>query len=283
MTIAAGFAFKDGLLFCADTKITTDIKTNERKLFEQSYADGECFTVFAISADDFNLAKAAIRDCEEAVGKIHFADATIESIRNAIQSALVKFYKVHMFPRPDLKDSDFSLLVGIWLHNETRMYSSNQTVLNYVDKYECIGVGAYLAKYWIRKFIRANEPLTMEDAGLIASYAVKSTMDFDENCGGEEVDFLIMKNEGEIGEQVNFVIYPGNDFLDKTQAAMWTMVRDLTSVKPESIAVDTDVIVERFFEEVRKINRSYKWWLDLRSELRKSISPHDPAGEKNLK
>ena len=63
MTVAAGFVFDDGFLFCVDTKITTVIKTNESKLIHYRYADGACATTFAISSDDLNFPRAACEAC----------------------------------------------------------------------------------------------------------------------------------------------------------------------------------------------------------------------------
>lgn len=73
MTIAAGFVFNDGFLFCVDTKVSTTIKTNESKLIHYRYADGACATTFAISSDDLNFPRAACDACYEAVSRIDFS------------------------------------------------------------------------------------------------------------------------------------------------------------------------------------------------------------------
>src|SRR2546425_4593516 len=96
MTVAAGFVFDGGFLFCVDTKITTTIKTNETKLIHYAFADGQCATTFAISSDDLNFPRSACESCRDAISKIDFSSATIESVRKAIQSALAKFYKEHI-------------------------------------------------------------------------------------------------------------------------------------------------------------------------------------------
>src|ERR1039458_9857238 len=70
MTIAAGFCFDGRIMLCADTKITAAIKTNESKLLSMVHKE-KCVTVFAISATDFDLAKAAVRECEDAIENIH--------------------------------------------------------------------------------------------------------------------------------------------------------------------------------------------------------------------
>src|SRR5208283_2111338 len=101
MTVAAGFAFDDGLLFCVDTKVSTAIKTNESKLLFYTHGNGQCATVFAISSDDLDFPRSAVESCQAAVDKINIPEANVESVRKAIQSALGKFYKEHIFPHPD--------------------------------------------------------------------------------------------------------------------------------------------------------------------------------------
>jgi 20S proteasome alpha/beta subunit len=75
MTIAVGFVYDDGLVFCVDTKISTNIKTNESKLSWCVYGEGRnCATAFAISAMDLKFAKSAVDFCEDAVARIDFKE-----------------------------------------------------------------------------------------------------------------------------------------------------------------------------------------------------------------
>src|SRR5712691_10521981 len=70
VTIAAGFKFDGGIMFCTDTKITTDIKTDERKISVMRYAGGYCTTVFAF-AGCVHYARMVVRRCEEAVEQLN--------------------------------------------------------------------------------------------------------------------------------------------------------------------------------------------------------------------
>ena len=120
MTVAAGFECDDGLLLCADTKITTQIKTNESKLLFNLYdgeVTGQYSTVFAVASDDFDLAKAAVREYEEGIGRINFGKTDIVGIRKSIEDSLTKFYKNHIFPAFPNPDSRVRMefLVGICL------------------------------------------------------------------------------------------------------------------------------------------------------------------------
>ncbi|MGO9434379.1 MAG: hypothetical protein ACLP00_08790 [Terracidiphilus sp.] len=219
MTVAAGFLFDEGLLFCVDTKVTTGIKTNESKLLYYRHDNGKCATVFAISSADLNFPRAAAESCRAAVDKINFDDASIESVRKAIQSALAKFYKEHIFPHPDRASGEvyFEMLVGIWLNNETRLFVSHETLLNPVEDCECLGSGAYLAKYLIRQYHYDRGRNTLADAGLIASLAVEAAIGYDEGCGGEP-EMLILHDSGQIDAICPSVLYPGNEFAKRLQA-----------------------------------------------------------------
>ena len=275
VTIAAGFSFDGGLLLCADTKITTDVKTNESKLFYRAYGNGECATTFAVAAEDLDFATAAIDECQDAIAKLDLTTASAEGVKQAVKSALVSFHEEHLFPRPEKSEpADFDLLVGLWLRGTTHLLASHYTVVNPVlDPYRCIGTGGYLAKFWIKKFLAANPPpLTLDDAAMIASYALNTVTEFDETTGGE-VELLIMKDSGEIEETCDSVIYPGADLPAQIQAATLRLMHDLAQVGPNDMQVETGMLFDEFCAKVREINKSYYWWFETRAKIRRSQEP----------
>jgi len=280
VTIATGFVYDDGLVFCVDTKISTNIKTNESKLSWCVYGEGRnCATAFAISAMDLKFAKSAVDFCEEAVARIDFKDSEvgIESIRKAIQSALTKFYKEHVFPHPDRGVPgvvDFEFLIGVWLNNETRLFESRETVLSHVPLYECRGQGAYLAKYLIRQYLEANPgPLTLQGAALIATCAVSSVMEYDESCGGEregDPEILIVRNSGECDNAYSNAAYPSVVFARELQGEMWKLLHDLSHIKGDN-DVESPQHLEAYFERVRKLNATHSWVSESMRGLKKKI------------
>jgi 20S proteasome alpha/beta subunit len=270
MTVAAGFDCDKGLVFCADTKITAAAKTEASKISFETYANGECATVFTISASDMNFAATAVRDCQEAVSKMSLAKADIPAIRKAIESALAKYYKTHIFGHPDRKEIGFFLLVGIWLRGEKVLYSSDDTVLRWVDQYECIGGGGYLARYLIRQFLRSHDPrdhFTLDDAALIGSYAARVTMEYDESCGGQDVEMLILKDDGSIENSLHSLLYPNQTLIEGTQQAMWKMFRGVARLGPVDMDTESSILMDDFFAEVRKLNKDSAYWFDLRKKL----------------
>ncbi|MGA9643114.1 MAG: hypothetical protein WBQ72_17080, partial [Terriglobales bacterium] len=180
MTVAAGFVYNDGLVFCADTKISTPIKTNERKISFFVSDDTLCGMTFAISSDDVNFPRSAVSACWNMVSRMDFSTATIDAVHNTAQFALAEFYREHIYTHPDRTPGAvfLEILVGIWLRNETQLYVSHETLLTPVEDYECIGSGSYLAKYLIQQYKRANPAAnTLEDAAMMASFAVQSAID----------------------------------------------------------------------------------------------------------
>jgi hypothetical protein len=278
VTIAAGFKFGSSILFCADRKITTDVQTHESKIITRDYLGAQCGTTFTF-AGDVAFARAAIQACETEIAALNQI-SSIEQIQRTIESALVTFYQVHIHPRPTEWESvDFELLIGIWLDGQTALFCSTETVLNEVDEYECIGAGAYLARYWVRQFYAARpildhglyitHPITLEEVGLIAACALRSVMEYDESCGGG-AEYQIMQPNGQFGALLivatNYAEFPA-----KVQAAIWRMMINLVRATDMSAAQRAN---ERFFDEVRLLTESYKEdFDDLAQRLKDSVSP----------
>jgi hypothetical protein len=275
VTIAACFKFDDGIVFCADTKISTDVKTTRTKIFPNYYGGmgSLCATVFTL-AGSVRYAQAAIGDCERRISKLDFSQVSMDEIRREIEVALVDFYRRHIYPNPDRERDriDFELLAGIFLRGETGMFMSENDVVVPVSDYECIGTGAYLARYWIRQFFeseKASRDLkkrTIEDISIISTYALSRVMEYDESCGGE-AEFLIMNNDGEISSDIDASIHPCEELPSKFQTALWPMLRKLARAKNK---LESDTVIEDFVQEVRRIGQERGDWIERIADILKS-------------
>ncbi len=276
VTIAACFKFDEGVLFCADTKITTDAKTNQTKIFAKDYTGpgSYCATVFVL-AGSVLYARAAIADCESRIGGLDFSQVSMEDIRKEIAAGLIEFYQEHMYPNPEMPIYQFELLVGVWLRGETRMFMSKNTVVIPVSNYECIGSGSYLARYWIRQFMESDKKgsyreSSLVDIALISAYALNSAMEYDESCGGE-AEFLVMKKNGEIGFEVNATVYPCEEMAEQFHRALWPMLRKLVRANDE---IDSDIAIEDFITEAREIGKRRTEWITMiANQLKQSLEP----------
>lgn len=282
MTIAACFKFDGGVLFCADTKITTDIKTNESKIFEKVYEGGYCASVFVLTGAT-PFAKSAITRCENHISKLDHLEVTFGDIQEELQVVLSGFYQSHIYPHPDRPAIDFGLLIGVWLRGEIRMFSTYDATVNIVPEYECLGTGAYLAKYWIKQFLASqkrweDQSRPLEDIALISTFALKSVMDYDESCGGE-AQFLVMKENGEIGFEIDTPIrlYQADELPAQIFTQMWRLLRSLARSGEKT---DADLAVWECESEVKKIVSQRSDWIRVLTEnLKGSAKKKEKAEE----
>jgi hypothetical protein len=274
MTIAIGFAYDTGLLFCVDTKVSTDIKTNESKIEHRVSDDTMCSLTFAISSTDLNFPRTAIDKCWEYVRQMDFATVSIQAVHDAAEFSLAEFYRDHIYPHPDRTPGQLflELLVGIWLRGKTRLYLSHETLLTPVDGYECIGSGAYLAKYLIRQYRTANPNTnSIQDAGLIANLAVESAIDYDEHCGGE-AEMFIVRNSGTLDSICPAVLYPGHGLMGKIQSSAWKLLHDLAEVS-DNFETETASRIEEYCQELKAANDECRWHFESIRE-QKIRDPH---------
>jgi len=259
VTIAIGFAYDGGLLFCSDTKVTGDIHEFQSKLRHFRSTDGNCASTFASSAVDLTFPLSAISKCWEAVRGMDFAVRSIEEVHHAAEFSLAEFYSTHIYPHPDrVPDSPYlQLLIGIWLRGESNLYLSNETVLNPVDQYECIGAGAYLAKYIIGQYLAATPGVnSLQDVALIAEHAVQSAIEYDGRCGGCP-EMLIVRDSGEIDISDPCIGYPSEKLIQGIFKETWRMLHDIAHMK-NSFGKEVENRIDALSKEIRKLDLS-KW------------------------
>ena len=258
VTIAIGFEFDGGLLFYADTKVTTTIKTNAEKIAHRAHDTEDLSLTFAMSSTDMNFPIMAVDTCWNYIKASNLQGATIDTVHQYAQFSLGEFYRDHIYSHPDRTPGAvfLELLVGIRFRGETRLYVSHETVLNRVDQYESIGSGAYLAKYLIRQYQAAAPSRSLTDAAFIANFAVHAAIGYDEHCGGE-ARMLIVGNDGALSHAPAFD-YPGTELVDGITGLTWKMLHRLAQVEEKS-GKDSDAEVERYCAEVRKLHDSLKW------------------------
>ncbi len=140
VTIVAGFNFKSGILLCADTKHSGTSKQYATKIFTKIYPSG-AKSVFGFSGRSA-YARMAISACEKAIQRK--SDPTIQEMKDEIEDVLIQIYQKHIFKHPDRNTyggPDFWLLIGLWAHGELRLYTSNETAVDRVHTFECLGSG----------------------------------------------------------------------------------------------------------------------------------------------
>jgi hypothetical protein len=253
MTIAAGFFCKDGVLLCADTKISTDVHTEETKLAFYRSDDAQLAITFAMTSVDVDFSRSSADRCWEYTRQSLSPSSTIESIRQAAEFSLAEFYRDEIFPHPDRPPNQpfFQFLVGVWLRGETALFVSKETVLSHPQQpWECLGMGGYLGRNVIRQYVAVNgDPETLNEAALIASCAVNSAIEYDQSCGGE-AEMIQLCNDGRVESIADSVIFPGYDLLKTMRRQDWRLMRALAD--SELSDGDLDFALTEHSEEVRR-------------------------------
>lgn len=258
MTIAVAFAYRGGMLFCADTMVTGASKLNQSKIIHHVSNDGRCSLTFASSAIDLNFPLAAISKCWEAVRNMDFSVRSLEEVHHTAEFSLADFYSTHIYPHPDRQpESPFlQMLVGINLRGECGLYLSNETVLNAVEQYECIGAGAYLAKYLIGKYRKANQSAnSFQDAALIARHAVQSAIDYDGRCGGTP-ELVVIRPDGTIDRKNNGLYFPNGDFVEGLFDLNWKLLHQVATAGD---TMNSDQPIDEFAKKAKNLDLHQRW------------------------
>lgn len=274
MTIAAGFACNDGVLLCADTKVSTDVQTQESKLAFYRSDDAQLAMAFAMTAVDLDFSRSSADRCWASTEQCLSPSSTIENIRQAAEFSLADFYREEIFPHPDRLPNQpfFQFLIAVWLRGKTDLFVSKETMLSAPQHpWECLGSGGYLGRNIIRQYIAANgNPDALNEAALVASCAVESAIEYDENCGGE-AEMILLCNDGRVESVTDSVIFPGYGFLKAMGRRDWKLMKTLAD--PNLSDGDLDFALTEHFEKIRQEALSGKQMIDgIREAKGKSAS-----------
>lgn len=147
MTLIAGVRCMDGFLIAADSAVTAgEIVYHGGKLY--MYQDDRCRVLTALCG---NLAFAAMawEQIRDKVANEHHP--TISSIKNAIKEIIHAIYRndVALFGEIHTNDElpDFSLIVGVQIDNDFKVFSTVATAVREIDDFEFQGTGSVVAQY----------------------------------------------------------------------------------------------------------------------------------------
>ena len=212
MTIAAGFQFNGGVLLCADSQYSgRSIKFFDSKLKEltQHSRDGdEQFrSVIAVSGTDCYL-DMAVSACENAMLKVIDADAVDigepDAIRTALSDALCEFHQKQIFKHPHYGYSDgpsVTLLIAVRVDGNATIFRTQETAvteISFFDPCVFIGSGSEVARYAVTPLIKPdayNEGLTLDEAVLLGTHALRIAKHYDPYCGGWS-QFAVLSDDG---------------------------------------------------------------------------------------
>jgi 20S proteasome alpha/beta subunit len=223
LTIVAGFHFADGVLLCADTEINESFAKYQASKI-RGYAIGPAVPpdkiAFAMTGT-VPVAERAIALCGEALSekaRVSPFEMTNDGIRQCIETQIGKFYREHIFTHPlyntgHEREPNFDLLIAVWSHitGRTSLLATNEQMVNVVRNYECMGIGAYFARYVSQGLFRHH--LTLNETALLAAHILQQTKNNVPGCG-KRSEFLVIER-GEMNQMPAMEVSLGEEYSDK--------------------------------------------------------------------
>lgn len=189
MTIAAGFKVREGILLCADTRLTGDIKLDRSKLQEVEVNPG-VKTVFAFAGDEY-LARMAIEECRDNLRSQLEENSSLQKLKSVIRGTL----KVLI---ADCPDYHLQLLIGVRIDSDLRLLAAYDALVKEVETYECIGSGDQIAHYVLNKSFKYFDTLSL--TRFRATHALLAAKDINEPCGGHS-EMILLCADGSVEKQ----------------------------------------------------------------------------------
>lgn len=220
MTIAAGFRFDRGILVCADTQFSGQaVKFNESKLslgiaIRPEIDEVSVRSIIAMSGTDGHM-QSAVSKCERALAEIKPKHLSKAVIRDVLEDALVKFYEKHMYKHKFYQmegGPHVSLIIGTWWKGgEPTIFWSQETTVNEIQDFKCVGHGGEMARYVISPLLPHPYFRPLKDVLLVAIHGLQQTKKADPYCGGES-EFGVILSDGHWKMESGFDISQGEAF-----------------------------------------------------------------------
>jgi hypothetical protein len=199
MTIAAGLLCNEGVLICADTEETSWImKSHASKIRHFEFPGGAAAFAYA---GNTRFASSAIRKCQtRLIGLSKRSSGKPVDPISEIEGILDREYRRNVLSHPGYAtDSSlyYQLLIALWVEGcETKLYVADQTALDEIPTFECIGIGESLARHLIASGHSGG--MEYNRALPLAAYTLALVKDQVKDCDGMSI-FVFVGNDGKIG------------------------------------------------------------------------------------
>lgn len=199
VTIVAGFKCSDGVVLCADTQETAEpskrhvpkLRIEPNRNFLGGDSAEELMVAFAGAGEGPFIDKIVSRAWDDAQ-----VSTNIEEIARDIEESIKKTYQEYGQIYQTGYCPQVTILYGIKMHGESRLYRADGPIVNTKDSYDCGGIGMYLANFLASRMYRNN--LTLQQATILAAYILFQTKEHVEGCGGQS-HIAVLRNGGNSG------------------------------------------------------------------------------------
>lgn len=263
MTIAAGFKIQEGVVLCADTKHTYSgaMKLQSAKIFKKDDYPSGIKTAFCI-VGSVRYCKMIIQKCEGALARLGAHECSRAEVRAVIETILITAFEEHIYRHPDFTRGSLAVgyLIAIWSPIDgIGFYSTEDTAINELVGYECLGAGSYLGHYLLRPLFRPN--LKIKETILLATHALIQTKNYDDNCGGDS-QFIWMRPDGTVSDVESFDISQNESYSKSFERLRQYIFYDLP---------DLDLEDDELY---KKLAKHSEFLAAIRSDLRSERDHH---------
>jgi 20S proteasome alpha/beta subunit len=213
MTIAIGFLYQDGLLLCADTQFTGNIKLMGSKILPHKYEDGSK-SAFVVAGHP-RYARMCVQLIEYQISALPEEDRSLSKMHLEVVAGIKELYQEHIFKHPKRYDVEVQLLVGLWSAKDEAVafYSTEDTAVPRMYGYDCLGSGEVLAHQYIRPRYKRVTSTTQKprhtetEVRRLAIEAMRQVKKYDPYCGGD-IECLTLTNDGQMSSVVKLGVKP---------------------------------------------------------------------------
>jgi 20S proteasome alpha/beta subunit len=193
MTIAAGILCSDGIIVCADTEHSDEVRKFQAAKIHT--IEDHTFLTGAGTTDYILMAVEKLRDQLKCARPQNISDA-----RDMIENLVHELYSRHIFSFYEASDPyrpQIHLIVGMRCMDENlALIRTNDSAAILSQNFEVTGTGSPIFDYWCRYFYR--DRLTMEGMALLALFMLKEVKKVHPSCGGTSHVFYLPRVRSEL-------------------------------------------------------------------------------------
>jgi 20S proteasome alpha/beta subunit len=243
VTIAAGLQLEDGILLCKDTnhKYFGAMKLHSTKIFSKDYPSG-LKTAFCI-VGEVRYCKMIVQKWERRLAEIPAEECDRKKILSEIENTLIASFRHHIFSHPRFLDErmEVQFLFSVWSPIDgLGMYSTQDTAINELYGYECLGSGSYLGHYLIRPLYLPGSSLNR--AVLLATHALLQVKNYDDACGGDS-QFVVLRHDGTASDVEHFDISQNEKYSQHLESMRSLIFYDVPDLDRTDIEFKTSLAI----------------------------------------
>lgn len=254
MTMAAGFKYADGIMFCADSQIThgETLKTAGAKIAFNSKASD--YSLVTTGAGHMGFLEWFFERIDASLAA---SDKSVTKAKQIIERALDELYKNHVSPyakRHGTPDGEISMLIGfVGVEEGVSFWRTDSTALIEGTEVECVGSGSLAGMFFASKTYR--DGVVYREALTIAANLLRQVKRFDPYVGGE-TSVMVLQNDGKVRREGANKIATLEAFLDECEYSAWDAI--LKCSNPSLLGEGADRTLEELCAKVRVSRKQLK-------------------------